>query len=162
MALKERVQRFVILPFSVGCASHSSVKVIEKQSKNTHIEQDFFPEDEGRGGQESGRTKSTSSIFLQLPRPIFSAGIHKLAKGFKNLSNLFSVYKDNDEEDEAEMDIGYPTDVQHVAHIGWDGFNNVGGMKGWEKAPEFFPLSSLSLKQFELAMASQAEGCGPL
>lgn len=79
------------------------------------------------------------------------------------MSNLFSVYKDNEEEEDVEMEIGHPTDVQHVGHIGWDGFNNGGGMKkSWEKGTEFFPLSSLSLKQFELAMASQAEGSGPL
>lgn len=26
-----------------------------------------------------------------------------------------------DEDKEPEMKIGYPTDVKHVAHIGWDG-----------------------------------------
>lgn len=26
-----------------------------------------------------------------------------------------------DEGKEPEMDIGFPTDVKHVAHIGWDG-----------------------------------------
>lgn len=26
-----------------------------------------------------------------------------------------------DNEKEPEMQIGYPTDVKHVAHIGWDG-----------------------------------------
>lgn len=25
------------------------------------------------------------------------------------------------EDEEPEMQIGYPTDVKHVAHIGWDG-----------------------------------------
>uniref|UniRef100_A0A5B6ZCF2 Putative CRIB domain-containing protein RIC10 n=1 Tax=Davidia involucrata TaxID=16924 RepID=A0A5B6ZCF2_DAVIN len=35
-------------------------------------------------------------------------------KGFKYISNIFVVK-------EHEMEIGYPTDVKHVAHIGWDG-----------------------------------------
>lgn len=26
-----------------------------------------------------------------------------------------------EEEKEAEIQIGFPTDVKHVAHIGWDG-----------------------------------------
>ncbi|CAK9146821.1 unnamed protein product [Ilex paraguariensis] len=37
-------------------------------------------------------------------------------KGFKYISQIFVVK-------EREMDIGYPTDVKHVAHIGWDGGN---------------------------------------
>ncbi|KAL9255080.1 CRIB domain-containing protein [Drosera capensis] len=35
-------------------------------------------------------------------------------KGFKYISHFF-VAK------EREMEIGYPTDVKHLAHIGWDG-----------------------------------------
>ncbi|KAA8520024.1 hypothetical protein F0562_014302 [Nyssa sinensis] len=35
-------------------------------------------------------------------------------KGFKYISQIFVVK-------EREMEIGYPTDVKHVAHIGWDG-----------------------------------------
>lgn len=31
------------------------------------------------------------------------------------------MYVDADEEKEKEMQIGFPTDVKHVAHIGWDG-----------------------------------------
>jgi len=36
-----------------------------------------------------------------------------LFKGFKNITQIFVVK-------EHEMEIGYPTDVKHVAHIGWD------------------------------------------
>uniref|UniRef100_A0A6N2LD10 CRIB domain-containing protein n=1 Tax=Salix viminalis TaxID=40686 RepID=A0A6N2LD10_SALVM len=39
-----------------------------------------------------------------------------LLKGLRYISQIF----DNDEE-EPEMQIGFPTDVKHVAHIGWDG-----------------------------------------
>ncbi|KAK2984605.1 hypothetical protein RJ640_029111 [Escallonia rubra] len=38
-----------------------------------------------------------------------------LLKGLRYISQIF------DEEKEPEMQIGYPTDVKHVAHIGWDG-----------------------------------------
>ncbi|KAK9665769.1 hypothetical protein RND81_14G134800 [Saponaria officinalis] len=38
-----------------------------------------------------------------------------LLKGLRYISNIF------EEEEEIEMQIGFPTDVKHVAHIGWDG-----------------------------------------
>uniref|UniRef100_A0A5B7AAL0 Putative CRIB domain-containing protein RIC7-like n=1 Tax=Davidia involucrata TaxID=16924 RepID=A0A5B7AAL0_DAVIN len=38
-----------------------------------------------------------------------------LIKGLRYISQIF------DNEKEEEMQIGYPTDVKHVAHIGWDG-----------------------------------------
>ncbi|KAG0494088.1 hypothetical protein HPP92_005082 [Vanilla planifolia] len=37
-----------------------------------------------------------------------------LIKGLRQISNIF-------DSKEQEMQIGYPTDVKHVAHIGWDG-----------------------------------------
>lgn len=38
-----------------------------------------------------------------------------LLKGLRYISQIF------DEDKEPEMQIGFPTDVKHVAHIGWDG-----------------------------------------
>ncbi|KAL4596532.1 hypothetical protein ACB092_12G170000 [Castanea dentata] len=38
-----------------------------------------------------------------------------LLKGLRYISQIF------DNEKEPEMEIGFPTDVKHVAHIGWDG-----------------------------------------
>lgn len=38
-----------------------------------------------------------------------------LLKGLRYISNIF------DEEKDQQMQIGLPTDVKHVAHIGWDG-----------------------------------------
>lgn len=60
---------------------------------------------------------------------------------------------------EPEMEIGYPTDVKHVTHIGIDGSTITNNVKGWDnmKAPELLSLSPISFKQFELAMASQAQ-----
>lgn len=59
---------------------------------------------------------------------------------------------------EPEMEIGYPTDVKHVTHIGLDGSTNTNNVKGWDnlKAPELMSLSPISFKQFEFAMATQA------
>ncbi|EES08442.1 hypothetical protein BDA96_05G123100 [Sorghum bicolor] len=90
----------------------------------------------------------------------FLAGIRKLFKSFKNLSHIFEIYKDEDEEeddDDTSIEIGLPTDVQHVAHIGLDGSTNLSSLRGLQGARELFSLSNLTtLEQFELTMASLA------
>nr|XP_010927664.3 CRIB domain-containing protein RIC4 [Elaeis guineensis] len=140
-----RMERLVILPFSMGCVSQSSIAVCESQPKKAQLEPTpSRPSGEGES-QSGGKTKGSFGL-LPLPRPNVSVGFHKLIKSFKGLSQLFVIYKEDDEE----MEIGFPTDVQHVSHVGWDGFNNV-----WDKAPEFLSLPSLSLRQLELAMAVQ-------
>ncbi|AEE82439.1 CRIB domain-containing protein RIC10 [Arabidopsis thaliana] len=45
-------------------------------------------------------------------------------KGFKCISQIFAVEKERD-----EIEIGFPTDVKHVAHIGWEGSS--GSAPGW-------------------------------
>lgn len=70
------------------------------------------------------------------------------------------MYKEDDEEEEEkerEMEIGVPTDVKHITHIGWDGSTTINPVKGWEnlKAPEIMSFPSISLEQFEFAMNSQ-------
>lgn len=56
------------------------------------------------------------------------------------------------EEFDKEIEIGLPTDVKHVTHIGIDGSaSNSIPIKGWEDL-----TSPVSLQQFELSMASQA------
>ena len=92
----------------------------------------------------------------------FLAGIRKLIKSFKSLSHIFEIYKEEDDENEdddmdAGIEIGFPTDVQHVAHIGLDGSTNLSSLRGLEGARDLLPLSNLTtLQQFELAMASLA------
>ena len=46
-----------------------------------------------------------------------TATMKGLLKGLRYISQIF----ENSDEDEPEMQIGNPTDVKHVAHIGWDG-----------------------------------------
>ncbi|KAJ1275448.1 hypothetical protein BS78_05G135900 [Paspalum vaginatum] len=88
----------------------------------------------------------------------FLAGIRKLFKSFKSLSHIFDIYKEDDEDDmDWGMEIGLPTDVQHVAHIGLDGSSNVSSLRELEGARELLSLSNLTtLEQFEVAMASLA------
>ncbi|KAL8468895.1 hypothetical protein ACS0TY_031921 [Phlomoides rotata] len=58
-------------------------------------------------------------------------------KGFKYTLSQFFVVK------EREIDIGYPTDVKHVAHIGWDGHS--GSAPSWmnefKTGPDFAATS---------------------
>ena len=146
VSMRDTMERLVGLPFSIGCVSQSSVDVVEKKPT---LNSPSPPPPSGR------RQLKNTAFALQRPSTI-SAGIQKLIKSIKSLSQMF-VYKDEDEE--VEMEIGLPTDVQHVGHIGWDGFNSVDVMKSWEvQAPEFLTIPSLSLKQFELAMAAQGGG----
>jgi len=76
-----------------------------------------------------------------------------------------AVYKeDDDDRMEREMEIGYPTDVKHLTHIGLDGSTTTttttNPIKGWEslKPPEIISFPSISLRHLELAMAAQAHG----
>ncbi|KAK2419866.1 CRIB domain-containing protein RIC6 [Trifolium repens] len=58
--------------------------------------------------------------------------IKGIYKGFKYITQIFVVK-------EKEIEIGSPTDVKHVAHIGWDGPNGNGPtwMNEFKTAPDF-------------------------
>ncbi|KAL7213472.1 hypothetical protein ACSBR2_016075 [Camellia fascicularis] len=63
----------------------------------------------------------------------------KIYKGFKYISQIFVVK-------EREIEIGYPTDVKHVAHIGWDGPSS-GSAPSWMnefKTSSDFAATSIS------------------
>ena len=88
---------------------------------------------------------------------LVAAGMSRLMKGIRSLSQMFATYEydgDEEEEEEREMVIGYPTDVQHVGHIGWDGHNNtVGAGAAMASMVNAFNLpSSLSLRHLDMAM----------
>ncbi|KAJ8646169.1 hypothetical protein MRB53_007917 [Persea americana] len=149
--MRDRMERLVVLPFSIGCVSQSSVALGENNPKKT--KQDANPSST-RECLSGGKMKNSLG-FLPVPKSNISAGFHRLIRGFKNFSHLF-VYKEEDME-EMDMEIGFPTDVKHVTHIGWDGSTTT--MKSWDdlKSPDLFSLPSISLRQFELAMATQAD-----
>ncbi|KAK9138955.1 hypothetical protein Sjap_009549 [Stephania japonica] len=158
--MRDRMERLVVLPFSMGCSSHSSIAVIEtspKKSKPADDQSNNIPSAQKAQGEESlsGANMKGSLGLLPLPKPNFR--LQRLMKGFKNFSQLF-VYKEDVEE--LDMEIGFPTDVKHVTHIGWDGPGTTNPLKGWEslRGPqELLSLPALSLRQFELAMATQAD-----
>lgn len=69
------------------------------------------------------------------------------------------AYREEEVEEEKEMEIGYPTDVKHVAHIGWDGSTTTTtSLKSWNnfEPHDLLSLHSVSLRQFEPTMAAQA------
>ncbi|KAG4196960.1 hypothetical protein ERO13_A06G208001v2 [Gossypium hirsutum] len=84
--------------------------------------------------------------------------IKRLYKKFKNISRIFAVKEKN-------MEIGYPTDVKHVTHIGWDTpshstapssvyilyYENEFNTRG----SNFISLSTWSSQDFEQSMGSE-------
>ncbi|MCE2055289.1 rop-interactive crib motif-containing protein 4 [Datura stramonium] len=121
------MERFVLLPFSVGCISESSVAIGHHQQQQQHKSSSLHqlnltpiksPKEEKEDDEKNLEGENLKSPLGLTALPKFQ----RLFKNFKNLSHLF-VDKDEIEEEEEEMgmEIGLPTDVKHVAHIGIDG-----------------------------------------
>ncbi|CAH8275038.1 unnamed protein product [Arabidopsis lyrata] len=56
-----------------------------------------------------------------------STKMKSLLKGLRYISQVFAI----ESEKEQEMQIGNPTDVKHVAHIGWDGPSDNATAPSW-------------------------------
>ncbi|XP_020219928.1 CRIB domain-containing protein RIC4 isoform X2 [Cajanus cajan] len=89
---------------------------------------------------------SEASVAVGIPQP-------RRSKPGTNLPAATIMEKDDEfEEVEIDMEIGCPTDVQHVTHIGWDGIaSSAEPIRGWDALipPELLSLSSQSLKRQE-------------
>ncbi|KAL6970862.1 CRIB domain-containing protein [Sarracenia purpurea var. burkii] len=157
--MRDRMEKLVVLPFSVGCVSESSVALGTTQPKKPKSEPDSaVTRTQEREESSSVEVKMKNSWgFLAVPKPIISIGIQRLTKTFKSFSQLFG-YKEEMEDRETEMEIGLPTNVKHVTHIGWDGTTTTNPVKGWEDltAPEILSFPSVSMRRFELSMFAQA------
>ncbi|KAJ1443558.1 CRIB domain [Sesbania bispinosa] len=159
--MRQRMERLVILPFSAGCISEASVAVGVPQPRRSKSDTNTSPAAiKGSKGVEdseilSGEGMKNSLRFLDVvPKPNLSTGFNRLFKGFKNFSQLFVEKEEDLDELEMDMEIGCPTDVQHVTHIGWDGIaTSADPMKGWETLipPELLSLASQSLHQYEVS-----------
>ncbi|KAM3334801.1 hypothetical protein ACQJBY_029303 [Aegilops geniculata] len=168
-----RRDRFIVIPFA-SCRSAASVDVVHSKKP------------QGAGGTGEG-TSAAAAPGIKPAKGESLSLVARLLRGFKNLSHqIFAVYDEEDEdEEEPEMVIGLPTDVKHVAHIGWDGSTSTtSSVRSWNRAapppgttapaaasastsasassssaapppPQAQP-PSLSARQFELAMAAQA------
>ncbi|XP_013666038.2 CRIB domain-containing protein RIC4 isoform X2 [Brassica napus] len=99
--MRDRMERLVVLPFSVGCISDSSVDVLSPLSKHHH----HSPQ--GIRDQEEEENMKNVFKFLAVSKPEIS-----------------TAYKEEEESEEGEtsglMEIGAPTNVKHVSHIGWE------------------------------------------
>ncbi|KAJ7978261.1 CRIB domain containing protein [Quillaja saponaria] len=159
--MRNRMERLVILPFSVGCISEASVAVgIQPRRSprpNTNSSATRSKEEEEDTVSLSSEGMKNSLRFLVIPKSNISTGFHRLLKGFKNISQFFAD-KEDLEELEMDMEIGCPTDVEHVTHIGWDGSTTANPVRGWDNlmTPELLSLSSVPFKQYELSMAPKA------
>ncbi|KAL7148800.1 hypothetical protein ABFS83_06G203800 [Erythranthe nasuta] len=149
--MRDRLERFVLLPFNAGCISESSIPVVIQHTKRSKFYTDSTPT------RKRDEEKDEEEDYLDigsLSGEILKTALPRLQKLFKNLSQLF-VYKD-EMEPEIGMEIGVPTDVKHVTHIGLDGC----ATSFWENisAPELIDLHSFPMKQqLELAMSAQDE-----
>ncbi|XVE84649.1 hypothetical protein DITRI_Ditri17bG0029800 [Diplodiscus trichospermus] len=163
--MKERMEKFVVLSFSNGCSSQACVAVGKSPARKPKSEstQNTTCKQAGEDCSSKGRTKNNSFGWLPLPKPNISIGIHRLIRTtVKSFSQLF-IYKEMEEVTLAEMEIGFPTDVKHVTHIGLDGTTTTSNpVKGWEdfNPSDIIAFPSISLRQFELAMAAQSQN-GP-
>ncbi|XVE62195.1 hypothetical protein DITRI_Ditri06bG0099200 [Diplodiscus trichospermus] len=168
----DKMERFVILPFSVGCISESSVAVAVQQPRRSK------PADTNSTASTATRTREedeesltsenmkNSLKFLPLQKHEISTGFHRLFKSFKTFSQLFA-YKEEMEECEKEMEIGFPTDVKHVTHIGMDGCASTSPSMGssWDNllSPhDLFTFPAVPSGKFELPMETQEATASPL
>ncbi|KAK7394668.1 hypothetical protein VNO78_15203 [Psophocarpus tetragonolobus] len=154
--MRQRMERLVILPFSAGCISEASVAVGIPQPRKSSKPDTNAPSPTIKGPKVmedseilSGENMKNSLGLLDVvPKPNLSNGFNRLFKGFKNFSQLFAEKDEEFEEMEIDMEIGCPTDVQHVTHIGWDGIaTSADPIKGWDALipPQLISLSSQSL-----------------
>lgn len=145
--MRERLERIAVMPFTITCATPSSIAIKEPQrirkpsgdsvpcspAKKSEFKygnaanRSLEPSKSLQKEQSVSRSPSVESSMFTFPlsKSHISSKLQRLIKSFRALSQLF-VYK---EEEGEEMQIGYPTDVKHVAHIGWDGPSGTG--KSW-------------------------------
>ncbi|KAF5745887.1 putative pentatricopeptide repeat-containing protein [Tripterygium wilfordii] len=103
------------------CANGENLVIAHNivQHRGHLLERQSGTKEDDEESSSSDHSMKNSMRFLQsLPKPHISTGFHRL---FRTLSHLF-VYKEDMEDGdlEMEMEIGGPTDVKHVTHIGWD------------------------------------------
>ncbi|WZY74985.1 CRIB domain-containing protein RIC4-like [Brassica napus] len=145
--MRDRMERLVVLPFSVGCISDSSVAVLSPLSKPHH----HHHSPQGIRDQEEEENMKNVFKFLAVSKPDISTGINRLFKSFKTISQHFAYKEEEEESEDGGMEIGVPTNVKHVSHIGWEsGLTAVAGPgKGWEDfiPPELLAAAAAATKQ---------------
>ncbi|KAG4395418.1 hypothetical protein JHK82_057117 [Glycine max] len=126
----DRMERLVILPFSFGCVSEASIVVGSPHPRRSRSDTDSpTAATKGpKGDKDISESLSGESMrnLLRFHEDVQKSktflSFNRLLKGFKNIPQLFVNKEEELEEVEMDMEIGCPTNVQHVTHIGWDGF----------------------------------------
>ncbi|KVI00317.1 CRIB domain-containing protein RIC4-like [Cynara cardunculus var. scolymus] len=162
--MKGMISRFLVLPFYIGCLSQSTVgefdstRVVKKSKPESNRVATSMAMEEGSSSSMVEIKKSWNPTTLN--RSNISKAMDRLIRiTFKGFTQMFA-YKDmEDIKIETEMEIGFPTDVKHVTHIGADGSMTTNPSKNWDpiQLPETLSFPPVSLQQFELAMAVEAE-----
>ncbi|CAM6022405.1 unnamed protein product [Sphagnum balticum] len=145
--MKDRVEK-AVRPYSIGSnppCHNAEQSVTESSSKNSSSAVVLYRTVPRRSSSRRLANKDrTGQPATDVPRiqshaqtstsgqPKKSHKFWRVGKAVKAVSRLF-VWRDNG------LDIGYPTDVKHVAHIGWDGpsINGPGWMDEVRPAPDF-------------------------
>ncbi|KVI08280.1 CRIB domain-containing protein RIC4-like [Cynara cardunculus var. scolymus] len=160
--MRDIMERFLVLPFSMGCMSKSNAAgaVESSQCKEQKPQPKQLVTRMQEGKSSSGMKLKNSWGLVALRRSNISRGFRKLVlETLESFSRILS-YKDV-EEIELELEIGLPTDVKHVTHIGYDGSmtRNPVKNKNWDnmETPEIHSFPCISMKQFEHAMAAQSQ-----
>nr|GFB00928.1 hypothetical protein [Tanacetum cinerariifolium] len=130
--------------FGFGCLSQSTTRgESNKVATNIRLE----------GEKPSKIKKSWSYIGPNISN--ISKAMKKLIRiTYKSFANVFAC-KDLEIKKETKLEIGYPTGVKHVTHIGYEGSTTTNPDKILNHLQ---PPETLSLKQLKLAMVVQAEG----
>ncbi|KAI7741636.1 hypothetical protein M8C21_017645 [Ambrosia artemisiifolia] len=140
--MKERISRFLRLPFYMGCWDRG-VEV-----KGTKGDQTKPSTMEGESSSSSSMVKGKKPWVVAPSRADISKVVDMLIKStFKSVTRIFAYkdFEDIESETETELEIGLPTDVKHVTHIGYDGSVTTNpDDKNWD---HFQPPETLSLEQ---------------
>ncbi|XP_024971549.1 CRIB domain-containing protein RIC4-like [Cynara cardunculus var. scolymus] len=125
--MKGRMERLVVFPFTAGCVSSSSVSICIQHGRrpkediiSSHMVCRSKEGPKDHNDTSSDYMMKGSSRLPTLSKPNIYIGFHRLTRSIKSLSQSL-VFKEETEEAEMEMEIGLPTDVKHVTHIGFDG-----------------------------------------
>ncbi|CAI9268647.1 unnamed protein product [Lactuca saligna] len=163
--MKEKKTSFVVLPFYMGCLSQ--ITTCEKNSSQSRTkamaESNQVATSMGVEGASSSSKLKRSWSYVAPRRSNITTVMDKLVKlTFRSFARVFA-YKDiEDIKTETEMEIGFPTDVKHVTHIGYDGSMTTNLDKNWDhfqlQPLETHAFPSVSLKHLiEPTMANQTE-----
>ncbi|ANM58656.1 putative CRIB domain-containing protein [Arabidopsis thaliana] len=162
--MKDRMERLLILPFSLGCSTQSCVAVAtthqqkkpnqlikrrEESHENGSFEKEYTKMDRNGANMLDGRVESDAKGSFRKDYTKMennnnganiSDGIYRIIRSFKSFSHFFIRYEEETKEREAEMEIGFPTDVKHLSHIGVDGT-----MTTFDNTSSSFPFSGFHL-----------------